>query len=89
MDSCIHDSITQSRGSFDALIRNLADLRKVGIRIRIKTPLMEKNRESINEIKNYCQLNGFEYLVSPLIFPKINGDSAPKNYVYKTMIYTQ
>lgn len=39
---------------------------------------MQKNLSEIQSVKDYCVENGFEYLVSPLIFSKNNGDDSPK-----------
>ncbi len=42
MNSEIHDSITQQKGSLTTLLNNIKELQKTGIRIRVKTPLMKK-----------------------------------------------
>ncbi len=78
MDPDIHDSITKKSGSLSLLLNNLRELKKAGIPVRIKTPLMQKNLENFVKIQAYCEENGFEYLVSPLIFSKNDGDSSPK-----------
>lgn len=91
MDSKIHDSITKKDGSLLQLLNNLNELKKTGISIRIKTPLMSKNLKNFIDIQRYCMENGFDYLVSPLIFSKNDGDDAPKklrikeNELYSTM----
>lgn len=78
MNPEIHDSITQKKGSLSVLLNNLKELKETGITIRVKTPLMKKNLENFLEIKTFCDINGFEYFVSPLIFSKNNGDNSPK-----------
>ena len=79
MNQDIHDSITKKPGSLSILLHNLNELKKTGITIRIKTPLMKKNFESFTDIQLFCKENGFDYLVSPLIFSKNNGDDSPKH----------
>lgn len=78
MNPYIHDSITQKSGSLLLLLNNLREIKEAGIPIRIKTPLMQKNLENFVKIQAYCEENGFEYLVSPLIFSKNDGDSSPQ-----------
>lgn len=79
MNQEIHDSITKKSGSLSILLDNLNELKKTGITIRVKTPLMKKNLENFNDIYVYCKKNGFDYMVSPLIFSKNNGDTSPKS----------
>lgn len=79
MDPLVHDSITLKPGSLEILLQNLEELKEIGIRIRIKTPLMKKNLNNFTDIKAYCEENGFEYLASPLIFPRNDGDCFPKS----------
>jgi radical SAM protein with 4Fe4S-binding SPASM domain len=61
------------------LLQNLDEFKKIGITIRVKTPLMKKNLENFVDIQLYCEENGFDYLVSPLIFSKNDGDVSPKD----------
>jgi radical SAM protein with 4Fe4S-binding SPASM domain len=79
MNSEIHDAITKQSGSLTALLRNISELKKAGITIRVKTPLMKKNFEHFTDIQSYCKENEFDYLVSPLIFSKNDGDRSPIN----------
>lgn len=89
MNPEIHDSITSKNGSLSLLLDNLKELKKTGITIRIKTPLMQKNLENFVDIQSYCEENGFEYLVSPLIFSKNDGDSYPKELrISDSKLYT-
>lgn len=75
----IHDSITKCEGSLAILLKNLEELKDSGITVRVKTPLMKKNMYEYKELYNYCKKNGFDYLVSPLIFSKNDGDTSPKS----------
>lgn len=79
MNPDVHDSVTKKSGSLVTLLHNLEELKKTGIIIRIKTPLMKKNLGNFIDIQLYCEENGFDYLVSPLIFPKNDGDESPKD----------
>lgn len=79
MDSKIHDAITGCSGSLATVLANLEMLREAKIPVHVKTPIMKKNVYDFREIQKYCQENGFEYFVSPQIFPKLDGDTSPKN----------
>lgn len=77
LDSNIHDSITGVNGSLDQLLINLSRLKEHGIRVKLKMPVMKKNRNSIEQVKQFCDDNQFEFLASPTIFPKNDGDDTP------------
>ena len=79
MDPEIHDSITGVKGSLNKLLKNLKFFDGSNISIRIKTPLMKKNVSGYMEIYKYCKENNYDFLTSPLIFSKNDGDESPKN----------
>ena len=79
LDKNIHDSITGKEGSLVKLLNGLKLLEESSIRVRLKTPLMKKNMHCFKEIAEFCEKKGYEYLTSPLIFSKNNGDTSPKN----------
>lgn len=79
MDAKRHESITGVKGSLDMLMKNLKLLKKHGIKVQVKTPLMEKNKFDYKEIKQYCEENHFDYRFSARIFSKNDGDESPKN----------
>lgn len=78
MNAEIHDSITQMPGSFAKTLQGIHFLKEAGIRVLVKTPLMQKNAYDYAKVKEYCDENGFTYRVSPLIFERTNGDTSPK-----------
>lgn len=75
----IHDFITGTSGSLEAVLANLKLLKEYGVRVKVKTPIMNINALCYKDIKKYCDENNFEYFVSPTIFSKIDGDESPKD----------
>ena len=78
MDERIHDSITKQEGSLKKVLKNLSYLKKYGIRVKVKTPIMKKNMTDFMNVKKFCDENGFSFFTSSLIFSKNDGDSKPK-----------
>lgn len=74
LDSSIHDSITGIPGSLKLTLKNIMLMKAYKIPVKIKTPLMKDNKYSYKELYKYCKRNGFEYLASPIIFSKSDGD---------------
>lgn len=73
----IHDKITQMQGSLERLLINLALLKEYKIRVKIKMPIIQTNKECLTEVKNYCDANNFEFYPSTIIFPQNNGNQKP------------
>ena len=80
MNPKIHDYITRQTGSHEKLLKNLQCLKKYDIPVKIKMPLMSVNANCIDSVKDYADYNGFEYKVSPIIYPKSDGNSDPTLY---------
>jgi len=74
LDEEIHDSITQQRDSLKKALSNLELLKKYGIKVLVKTPVMEANKNSHGNLQEYCRKNDFFYFPSPIIFSKSDGD---------------
>lgn len=79
LDSDVHDKITGVKGSLDKTLQGLSLAKKYNIPVTVKTPLMDINKYSYKELKNYCKENGFKYLASTIIFSKSNGDDSIKS----------
>lgn len=79
MNPEINDAITRKRGSLEKLLGNIQLLKKHGIKVTVKTPLMKMNCDSYRDTYEYARKNGFEYRTTATIFSKINGDTSPHN----------
>lgn len=76
----VHDSITGVRGSHRAALKGIKRLQEQGIRIELKSPILKQNKDSFETVHRYCLEQGFSYLASTCIFPRIDGDYTPLNY---------
>lgn len=81
----IHDKITNRQGSLERTLQGLSYAKAQGIRIIIKTPLMECNKYSYRDLEKYCADNGYKYMASEIIFSKSNGDSRVKELSINTV----
>ena len=76
----IHDSITGVKGSFNQLMNGINLLKKYRIPIELKTPILKENKNSFVDVYNYTKKNGFKFLTSTCIFPRLDGDITPLEY---------
>jgi len=77
LEQQIHDRITRRDGSLERLLANLQLLKDNNIRVRIKTPIMQSNVNSIKDIRSYCDKQGFVFSASPVIYAKNDGNKSP------------
>lgn len=77
MSSSIHDSITQVKGSYKALMSNIKLIQKYNIDFELKSMLIKTNYKEYTEIYNYCKENKFSYRVSTFIHSKHNFNEQP------------
>lgn len=73
MNNKIHDLITTVEGSLDKTLKNLKLIKMYGINVEVKTPFMIYNKDSFDEIANYCQENGYAFNSSTIIFGTTDG----------------
>ncbi len=84
LDPEIHDRITKRQGALERTLRGLSYAKAQGIRIMVKTPLMECNKYSYKDLKKYCIDNGYKNMASAIIFSKSNGDDSVKDLSINT-----
>lgn len=70
----VNDKITCVYHSLKNILNNVRQLSEYGIRVEIKTPLMEDNKFAYRELIPYCKARGYTYVPSTVITSKINGD---------------
>ena len=76
-DAETHDRQTQIPGSFAALMRNLRELRELGMRFKLNVPLTRWNEHQIEAVFAIADDLGVSLLVDPAITPRDNGDRSP------------
>jgi radical SAM protein with 4Fe4S-binding SPASM domain len=72
----IHDSITQTRGSFEKSFRTIQRLLAAGIKVRIKCPLMNMAVSGIDEIKTLAKELGADVQFTTTITAQNDGSDA-------------
>jgi len=68
-----YEFITGIKNSFDRVIENLKIAKKLGFKIKIKTPLMKVNYKDISWLNKFCQKNNFILNIDPNLTPLNNG----------------
>lgn len=76
LDYTIHDAITTIPGSLHKTLQNLFLLKKYGIHVVVKTPLMNINKFAYKDLIEFCKKNDFEFIPGTIIFAKSNGDTS-------------
>lgn len=75
----VHDMITSQSGSLRKTLRGLANLKKYGVTVEVKTMLMTPNYKDFPKIVDYCRKNEFACVASPFVFPMSDGNLNPNN----------
>lgn len=69
----VFDKVTGVAGSFSKVMGALRALKKAGVRVRIKTPLMTVNYAEEKSLAAFAKKNGFSVLFDPVLSPKNDG----------------
>jgi MoaA/NifB/PqqE/SkfB family radical SAM enzyme len=72
-----HDRLTRVAGSFDRLLANLAAMRAVGLRVRLKTVLTRWNEHETGAMFALADSLGLPIDVDPEVTPRDGGDRSP------------
>ena len=73
-----HDRQTQVPGSFERLIANLEEIKALGLRVRLKTPLTRWNEREIDAMYELADRLELPLEVDTQITGRDNGDQSPK-----------
>ncbi len=79
----INDMITCVRHSLQVILDNVKLLKEYGIRVEIKTPLIDDNKFAYRELIPYCKEKGYAYVPSTVITSKIDGDMSNTSFRIK------
>lgn len=72
-----HDRQTRVPGSFERLLANLADLRALGLRVKLNSTLTLWNEGEIAEMFDLADSLGLPLQVDPEVTPRDDGDRSP------------
>lgn len=73
----IHDTVTKTSGSFHKTIKAIELLRKKGIKLRLKCPLMKVNMRAFKSVISWAEVHGVDWILDPNITERRNGDKEP------------
>lgn len=73
----VHDGVTRVPGSFERVMSATRDLRKAGVKVVLKSPLMTLNAAEYAEYVDFVIGLGADYTLDPKLNPRENGDMAP------------
>ena len=77
LDDEIHDSITKKRGSLQQTLQGIDNICKYNIPLEVKMIVMKKNINSIKHLYEFCNNRNINFITSPFVFPKSDGDTKP------------
>ena len=77
MNRLTFETVTQREGSFNKTLRGIKILRKCGVEVVLKMPLMTHNHKEIEGVAKYAESVGADFQVSSTILAKKDGDLAP------------
>lgn len=72
-----HDRLTQVPGSFERLLRNIEDLKDVGLRLTLNSTLTRWNEGEVGEMIALCDRLGVRLQFNPEVTPRDDGDLSP------------
>jgi len=77
LDEKIHDEITGVNGSLQMVLKNLMLLKKHGLKVVIKSIIMKDNANEWRELYEFCEKNGFRFMIDHDVFIKRDGTTSP------------
>lgn len=75
--------VTGIRGAFEKVLSNCKKLKDAGIRVSLKSPIMNKTLDEISEMKIIASQIGVPFVYTFEICTTIDKDDAPKRYQVK------
>jgi MoaA/NifB/PqqE/SkfB family radical SAM enzyme len=74
-----HDRQTRVPGSFDRLLANLAELKQLGLRVKINSTLTLWNETEVERMYTIADSLGMPLKFDPAVTPRDDGDETPLN----------
>ena len=73
----VYDKIVKYKNCLPKVLQNLKLIKTMGINIDISFVLMKYNQDEINNIKQFCEINEYNFKPVPLIFACKNHNQSP------------
>jgi radical SAM protein with 4Fe4S-binding SPASM domain len=80
MNQEIFESITKVSGSFERCMNGIRLLHERGIKLRIKTVVMQQNKDETDAVQQFAEEMGAEYRFDAMIQPQNDGCKTPIEY---------
>ncbi len=77
----IHESVSKMKGSFPITLKNILLAKKIGFKVKIKTPLMSINSNYISKLRKFSIKNGFAFSLDTMLTPANDGKMAPEELI--------
>lgn len=69
VDPIIHDKITKIKGSLERTLKGIKLIREKGIEPVIKCPVMQENKDYVDDVKRWADMQGLTVKIDPFITP--------------------
>lgn len=79
-EPALHDQLARAPGSFDRAFQGAMRLRKQGVNIVIKTPVLRPAYQTLSRLKALMAANGFDWQTDPEISQSYAGAQFPTAY---------
>ena len=71
--------MTRVPGSFDRVVAATRDLRAAGVKVVLKTPMMNRHAGSyVSDYIDFVTSLGADYAIDPKLSPREDGDASPQ-----------
>lgn len=77
LDSNIHDGFVESSGALHRSLKAVLRMKELNFRVKVKTIIMNFNYDEYIDIENFCIEHHIDYLLTPDVYKKNNGDLFP------------
>ncbi|MEW5807148.1 MAG: radical SAM protein [Acidobacteriota bacterium] len=75
-----HDRVTRIKGSFERMLKAVEELRKLGVKVNLKSLITRFNQEELEGIRDIARERGCSISFDPVVSPRDNGELSPLEY---------
>lgn len=75
-----YQKITGVSGAFEKVVGNCVDLKKAGVRVSLKSPIMNKTLPELENMKQLAEKIGVPFVYTFEITPTIDRNESPRSY---------
>jgi radical SAM protein with 4Fe4S-binding SPASM domain len=77
----VYEYITNLDGSFNRVKRNILLAKKIGFKLKIKTPILKIGIKELDWIYNFSKKYALDFAIDPILTPLNNGKSLDKKLI--------